>query len=97
MEIPASLNEKIQNHPAIGLYPLVEIELNGKITFEKFLSKIYYDYKIPHKLLKADVEYLGKANYGKLLLHLQGDKEENRKAFQFFDKKKLQSTIKGYA
>lgn len=97
MHIPQSLSSKLQQQPSAGLFPLLEIELNGNIPFEKLLSVLYSDYKIPYRLIKANVEYLGKANFGKLLLHLQGSLEENTKAIQYFNQNNLQNTIRGYA
>lgn len=97
MTIPQELNKKIQKEPQEGLFPLVEIELNEKVSVEELLSTIYEEYKIPYKLLKADVEYLGNSNFGKLLLQLQGKAEENQKAIYYFNQNKIQNTVRGYA
>lgn len=97
MTVPQSLNSRLQQEHRAGLYPLIEIELNGSVPFEKLLSVVYNDYKIPYKLLKADVEYLGSSNFGKLLLHLQGDSAEIAKTIQYFDQHNIQHIIKGYA
>lgn len=97
MNIPQSLSCKLQQQPSAGLFPLVEIELNGNISFEKLLSVVYSDYKIPYRLITANVEYLGKAHFGKLLLYLQGNSDENQKAIQYFIQNNIQNTIKGYA
>lgn len=97
MTIPQEINKKLQKEPQNGLFPLVEIELNENISVEKLLSVIYDQYKIPYKLLKADVEYLGNSNFGKLLLQLQGEDEENQKAIYYFNQHHIQNTVKGYA
>jgi D-methionine transport system ATP-binding protein len=97
MNIPRSFNSKLLKEPSEGLYPLVEIELTGNIAFEKLLSIVYADFKIPYVLIKADVEYLGKVNFGKLLLHLKGNSDQNVKAIEYFNHNKIQNTIKGYA
>ncbi|CEJ68624.1 Methionine import ATP-binding protein MetN [Chryseobacterium oranimense G311] len=97
MTIPQELNKKLQKEPQDGLFPLVEIELNENISVEKLLSTLYDQYKIPYKLLKADVEYLGDSNFGKLLLQLQGETEDNQKAIYYFNQNKIQNTVKGYA
>lgn len=97
MTIPQELNKKLQKEPQAGLFPLVEIEIDEHISVEKLLSVIYDQYKIPYKLLKADVEYLGESNFGKLLLQLQGEEEENQKAIYYFNQNKIQNTVKGYA
>lgn len=97
MNIPQSLQSRLQQLPSPGFFPLIEIELTGNISFENLLSVIYSDYAIPYRLIAADVEYSGKTSFGKLLLHLQGNPEENQKAIQYFNQNNIQNTIKGYA
>lgn len=97
MTLPQELINRLQKEPKEGLFPLVEIELNENISVEQILSTLYNQYKIPYKLLKADVEYFGNSNFGKLLLHLQGEAEENQQAIYYFNQNKIQNTVKGYA
>lgn len=97
MTIPQELNKKLQKEPQDGLFPLVEVELNEQISVEELLSIVYDKYKIPYKLLKADVEYLGDSNFGKLLLQLQGEEEKNQQAIYYFNQNKIQNTVRGYA
>ncbi|WP_343663115.1 methionine ABC transporter ATP-binding protein [Chryseobacterium mucoviscidosis] len=97
MTIPQELNKKLQQEPQDGLFPLVEVELNENISVEELLSIVYDKYKIPYKLLKADVEYLGDSNFGKLLLQLQGEEEKNQQAIYYFNQNKIQNTVRGYA
>ncbi|WP_294286499.1 ATP-binding cassette domain-containing protein [uncultured Chryseobacterium sp.] len=97
MTIPQELNKKIQKEPQAGLFPLVEVELNEHISMEKLLAIVYEKYKIPYKLLKADVEYLGDSNFGKLLLQLQGEEEKNQQVIYYFNQNKIQNTVRGYA
>ncbi|MFN5309381.1 MAG: methionine ABC transporter ATP-binding protein [Candidatus Kapaibacterium sp.] len=96
MNIPKSLNSKLQQHPQVDLFPLLEVELNGNIAVEKLLSLVHDHYKIPYKLISADVEYWGEANFGKLLLQLRGSSAENAKVIQYLNKNNVQKTIKGY-
>lgn len=97
MSVPGSLSNKLQQEPAAGLFPLVEVELTGDIAFEKLLSVVHRDYKIPYKLTTADVEFSGETNFGKLLLQLQGSSAENAKVIRYFNQNNIQNTIKGYA
>lgn len=97
MTIPQEINQKLQKEPQDGLFPLVEIELNENIGVEELLSTLYTQYKVPYRLLKADVEYLGNSSFGKLLLQLQGGTEENQQAIYYFNQNKIQNTVKGYA
>lgn len=96
VNIPQSLSSKLQQEAAAGLFPLVEIELNGNISFEQLLSEVHRNDRIPYKLIKADVAYMGKANFGKLLLHLQGSSDENAKTIQYLNRHNIQNTIRGY-
>lgn len=97
MALPQSISRKLQQEQLNGLFPLVEVELNGAISFEQLLSKIYSEFNLPYKLLKADVEYFGSSNFGKLLLHLQGNTDENEKAIQYFNQHNIKNIIRGYA
>lgn len=97
MRIPQSLSHTLQLEPSVGLFPLVEIELKGDITFDHLLALISKDLKVPYKLLTADIEYLGTANFGKLLLHLQGSDDENNTVISYFNEMNIQNIVKGYA
>lgn len=97
MTLPQEFNSRLQKEPKEGLFPLVEIELNENFSVEQILSALYNQHKIPYKLLKADVEYFGNSNVGKLLLQLQGEEEVNQQAISYFNQNKIQNTVKGYA
>lgn len=97
MTIPQDISEKIQSNFVSGLFPIIEIELVGMVPFDKVIKALYEQYQVPFKLIKADVEYIGKANYGKILIHLQGDQDSQDKALLYFQKNNILNTIKGYA
>lgn len=97
MTLPQELNNRLQKEPKEGLFPLVEVELNENFSVEQILSTLYNQHKIPYKLLKADVEYFGNSNFGKLLLQLLGGEEENQQVIYYFNQNKIQNTVKGYA
>ena len=67
-----------------ALFPLIEVELKGQLPFEQLINTLDRKYNIPYKLLKADIEYMGKANYGTLLLHLKGSVTDNGNALRYF-------------
>ncbi|PKF73925.1 methionine ABC transporter ATP-binding protein [Chryseobacterium sp. PMSZPI] len=97
MTLPQEINNRLQKEPKEGLFPLVEIILNENVSVEQLLSTLNTQYKIGYKLLKADVEYLGNSNFGKLLLLLQGEADENQQAIYYLNQNKIQNTVKGYA
>ncbi|QEC43233.1 methionine ABC transporter ATP-binding protein [Pseudobacter ginsenosidimutans] len=97
MTVPQELHQQLRQEYAEGLSPLIELELAGNISFDELIDTVYNQFKIPYKLIKADIEYLGKASFGKLLLHLKGTVADNEKAVQYFNKRKIKNAIKGYA
>jgi D-methionine transport system ATP-binding protein len=97
MSLPPDIYNTVQQEYTPGLYPLVEIELEGNIAFDRLIDTFHTQYHIPYKLVKADIEYLGKANFGKLLLHLQGTEEGNRNAFLYLNRNNIKNTVRGYA
>ncbi|RQO32570.1 DL-methionine transporter ATP-binding subunit [Taibaiella sp. KBW10] len=97
MTLPQQLNSKLREVPQDGLFPLIEIQLNGNISFDKLLSLITAGAKAPYKLLKADVTYSGNTNFGKVLLQLQGNTTENATIMQSFHQHNIKNTLKGYA
>ncbi|WP_126974352.1 methionine ABC transporter ATP-binding protein [Gynurincola endophyticus] len=97
LNIPPSISSKLQKESGEDLYPVVEVELNGNLPFEKLLAVLYNDYHIPYKLISADVEYVANSSFGKILLHLQGSSEQNQRVIHYFSKNNIQNNIKGYA
>ncbi|WP_315822337.1 methionine ABC transporter ATP-binding protein [Paraflavitalea speifideaquila] len=96
MTVPPELFIQLKPDQAEGRTPLVELELTGNISFDELIDTVYNQLHIPHKLIKADIEYVGKTSFGKLLLHLQGTDGDNDKAVQYFNKRKIKNAIKGY-
>lgn len=96
MTLPQELYAETQQEQSEGLFPLVELELNGSITFDTLIDTIYNQYHIPYKLIRADIEYLGKASFGKMLLQLRGDAGSNERAIRYFDRHNIKNTIRGY-
>ena len=58
------------------------------------IDTIDYQYNVPYTLVKADVEYFGKNNYGNILLELKGAKEINESTFQFLERIRLKIKLK---
>ena len=80
-----------------GLFPLVEIELNGKITFEYLIAAITSYYEAEYKILKAEIEYFGNTGFGKVLLMLKGNQAATDRINRYFLQNNIKNTIKGYA
>lgn len=96
MALPQEIYSRLGSSHAEGLFPIFEVELNGNVSFERLIDTIYSHLKIPYRLIKADIEYLGQGNFGKLLLELRGEKESVDKAIQYFNQKNIKNSLKGY-
>lgn len=96
MTIPKHLTDNLKQEYTEGLFPLVEVELNGAIYFKKLIDTIQEHYKVPYNIIKADIEYTGKANFGKLLIHLKGTQAKNDQVIRYFKQLNLQNTVRGY-
>lgn len=95
--LPQELYTIMKQEPSEGLSPLIEIELTGNFLFEKLIDDISRHYQTAYNLIKADIEYSGRANFGKLLLHLQGSAESNDKVIRYFNHNNIKNSIRGYA
>ncbi|MCD8540908.1 MAG: ATP-binding cassette domain-containing protein [Leadbetterella sp.] len=97
MALPQEIYQRLGPHPGEGLFPIVEVELNGTISFERLIDIVHSQFKIPYRLIKADIEFLGQGNFGKLLLELRADKENADKAIRYFNQKNIKNAVRGYA
>ncbi|WP_437921283.1 NIL domain-containing protein [Sphingobacterium sp. LRF_L2] len=77
-------------------FPVVEVELKGNVTLFHLLSMMAEELKIPHRLLKAEVEFIDNLNFGHVILHLMGSEEQFGLAFQYFLRNKIVVVIKDY-
>ncbi|NBR13479.1 MAG: ATP-binding cassette domain-containing protein [Flavobacteriales bacterium] len=97
LNMPLEFTRKIKNEFTEGLHPLLEIQLNGNVKFEAILKLLLNTFKIPHTILKADVEYFGKANFGQILIQLKGNVTENDSLIHYLSSNNVNHSIKGYA
>jgi D-methionine transport system ATP-binding protein len=97
MILPKSITDNLQEEHTDGFFPLVEIELNGTVFFKQLIDTIQNRYKTPYNIIKADIEYSEKANFGKLLVQLKGTKETNDEIISYFNQSKIKNSIRGYA
>lgn len=96
-----ALSQEIYSPPAYSegkaLFPLLEIELTGNISFERIIDTLHLQFKIPYRLIKADIEFLQQGNFGKMLIELRTGKENTDRAIQYFNRKNIKNALKGYS
>lgn len=97
MTIPKKLIDSLHQEYEDGIFPLIEIELSGNIHFRQLIDTIQNHYNTPYNIIKADIEYTGRSNYGKLLIHLKGTKENNEQVIRYFNHSNIKNSIRGYA
>lgn len=81
---------------AESTFPLIELMLNGNISFDELMEMIHNRFKIPYKLIKADIEYWGRVNYGTLLIQLLVNIQDAGEIVQYFRQKNIKYNIKSH-
>lgn len=77
-------------------YPLVEIELQGNITFNNLLALFSLDFQIPYRIVNAQIEFIEQLNFGLVLLQLSGTDEQHLSVLHYLDKAQISSVVRGY-
>lgn len=96
MRLQQELQSSFQKEHAVDLFPIIEIQLEGNILFSYLIDVLYLHYKIPYRLIKADIEYLDKGNFGTLLIQLQGTQDKNNDAIDYLNQNNIKNSIKNY-
>lgn len=97
MKLVQELQDKFSKERREGLFPVVEIELNDKVTLEYLIAAVSTYYASEYKILKADIEYFGNTGFGKVLLMLKGNEASSDEIKRYFIRNNIKNTIKGYA
>ena len=95
--LPAFIAQKIHPEYSPGLSPVYSVELDGTVSFTGLLSAITNWYKIPTVILKADLEFAGKNNFGNAIIHLKDTPEQNIHAEQYLKQNAIKHQLLGYA
>ena len=71
---------------------ILEIELNGKVRFDRVLNDIYHELGIMYKIVSAEVEFLGDCNFGQLRLLILVNSSEQKILNSFLNERRLLNT-----
>ncbi len=97
LTIPGELSAVLRREYVEGLFPVVEIRLDGSVAFEELVSSLSPGGKAVFQLLNADVEYIGQANFGQVLVRLKGTRDENDTVLRALGRQNIHYLIRGYA
>lgn len=68
---------------------VLELELNGKISFDGLLNIIYHDFGIPYKIIAADIEYANGVSYGSVQLLIEAIDDHRANLEYYLNRNKI--------
>lgn len=74
---------------------LLEIHLKGMVSFDEITKKIF-ELNLNYQLIKADVDYIGVSNFGKLLIQISGNTNDKKTFMEQLKKDTIGLKIRGY-
>ncbi len=86
-------------HPSssLTLRPLLDLQLNGETNLNRIITDLTAHCDVRIRIISAQLEYVGNANFGHLQLHLLGDESENQYVIDYFDHQSIRNAITSYA
>jgi D-methionine transport system ATP-binding protein len=97
LELPVSMQEKLQAEPAEGLNPIVRIVFLGKSANEPIATSLQQKFNVAVNILQADLEVIKESTIGFTICQLIGDAESVKQSLEYLNKIKLKTEVLGYA
>ncbi|HLU87267.1 MAG TPA: NIL domain-containing protein [Taishania sp.] len=97
MLLPESILNSLEKEYKAGYYPLIELKLEGNVHFKQLIETIQSYYNTPYTIIKLKLEYIGKANFGGLLILLKGSADQNELVLRYFKQSNIENKVLGYA
>ncbi len=91
------MSVQTQTSSPVTLRPLLELELNGETNLNTILNDLSSRCQFSFRIISAQLEYIGNANFGQMQLHLLGDEAENQYVIDYFDSRRIRNAITSYA
>jgi len=85
-------------HSSLNVFgPLLELRLNGETNLNTIITDLSSRCKFSIKIISAQLDYVGNANFGNIQLHLLGDEVENQYIIDYFNSRHIRNEIINYA
>lgn len=97
MKLPESILKSLELEYKEGVFPIIEIKLTGNVHFKQLTETIADYYNTPFIIVKLELEYIGKANFGQMIVHLKGNPAQNEQVVRYFNQSNIYNILHGYA
>lgn len=97
LELPLSMQEKLQNSPAEGLNPIVRIVFVGKSANEPIATSLQQQFNVAVNILQADLEVIKESTIGFTICQLIGNAESTKASIAYLQSLQLRTEVLGYA
>lgn len=96
IEIPKALKDKLVLFPYEGKRPLLKLVLNGESSTHAIFSDISHAFKVEADLVTAQIEDVGGAKFGTMLVVLLGSSSQLEEAILYLQAKNIKTEVLGY-
>ncbi len=96
IELPAYLQEKLQEDYQEGLYPIVRLAFLGKSANEPVISNLQKKFHVNVNILRADLEFIHEAMVGLTVCQLLGEPKDCAQSIQYLLGLGLKVEVLGY-
>jgi len=94
VELPLIYQNSISNIDSEDNNPLVKILVRGNDEQSSVIIDLYEKFKVKGKIISAQLEYVGRLNFGVLILELKG--KNTNEAFAYLENEYANTEILGY-
>lgn len=97
MKLPDSILNSLELEYKEGIFPIIELRLTGNVHLKQLTETIGNFYNTPFIIVKLELEYIGKANFGHMIVHLKGNPTQNEQVVRYFNQSNIYNILHGYA
>ena len=96
IDVPNQLQSTLVSTPEAGKNLLLKLVFSGDSTDSAVISEIATLFNVQHKLVTAQLDYIGSFKFGVLLVELVGETDNIEKALAYYKDLKIETEVLGY-
>ena len=94
--VPNELRSKLSAAPENGKKLLLKLTFSGESADDAVLSEVAIRFAVKNKIVSAQLDYVGSAKFGAILLEVEGSPENNEKAIAYYKELQIGTEVIGY-
>lgn len=95
-DIPFEFRQRISPEPVAGKNQLLKLVFSGESADSAVISEIATRFNVQNKIVTAQLEYIGSAKLGTILVEVMGTTENSEKALAYYSELKIGTEVLGY-